>query len=69
MNEDTGCRWDAFTPMELQALDELLRSFGPLRPDSPDVAKLSIEITAAMERRKIRPFAPVDSPPLRRNSQ
>ncbi len=65
MNEQTAKRWDAFTPWELQALDEFFRSFGPLRDYTPDIGKLGDEITAAMQRRGIAPFAPVDPQPKR----
>lgn len=54
-------RWDKFTPWELQALDELLRSFGPLRSSNPDIANLGNEIAKAMAARKIERFHVPDS--------
>jgi hypothetical protein len=57
MNEQTASRWDAFTPWELQALDEFFQSFGPLRDYSGDIGRLGDEITAAMQRRDIPPFS------------
>jgi hypothetical protein len=56
MNEQTASRWDAFTPWELQALDEFFQSFGPMRNYNRDIGKLGDEITAAMQRRDIPPF-------------
>jgi hypothetical protein len=60
MNEQTASRWDAFTPWELQALDEFFRSFGPMRNYNRDIGKLGDEITAAMQRRDIPPFGSPD---------
>jgi hypothetical protein len=68
MNDATN-RWNAFTSMELQAMDEFLRSFGPLRSHSPDIAKIGREVAAAMERRHIPPFAPVDPLPSKNRGQ
>jgi len=56
MDEQTATRWDAFTPWELQALDEFFRSFGPMREYSRDIGKIGDEIAAAMQRRDIPPF-------------
>jgi hypothetical protein len=56
MEKQTATRWDAFTPWELQALDEFFRSFGPLRNYNRDVSKIGDEIAAAMRRRDIPPF-------------
>ena len=44
-------RWDAFTAMELQALDEFFRSFGPMRDYSTDIQK-------AWDRNQCRDAAP-----------
>jgi hypothetical protein len=55
-------RWDAFTPMELQALDEFFRSFGQMRNYVSDIQRLGNEIGAAMQRRRIPPFGSVDQP-------
>jgi hypothetical protein len=63
MHNRPAARWDGFTPCELQALDEFFRSFGPLRESNPDIHKLGEEIAAAMLRRGIRPFGPVDPEP------
>jgi hypothetical protein len=56
IDKQTATRWDAFTPWELQALDELLRSFGPLRNYNPDIGKIGDEIASAMRRRDIPPL-------------
>jgi hypothetical protein len=63
MNDKTTSRWDAFTPMELQALDEFFRNFGPLREHNPDILTLGSEIAATMQRREITPFGPTDPRP------
>ncbi len=66
MSEHTR-RWDAFTSIELTALEELLRNFGPLRSYNPAIAEITREIAATMERRNIAPFGPVDPQPKRTN--
>jgi hypothetical protein len=48
----------AFTPMELQALDEFFRSFADLRQSTADIGKLQSEIADAMRRREIPAFGP-----------
>lgn len=60
MTNEPSNRWDAFTPWELQALDEFFRSFGPMREYCKDIAKIGDEIAAAMHRRAIAPFGSVD---------
>ena len=59
MNNKPSNRWDAFTPMELQALDEFFRSFADLRQSTADIGKLQSEIADAMRRREIPAFGPV----------
>lgn len=54
-------RWAAFPAWELQALDELLHSFGPMRSSNPDIANLGNEIAKAMAARKIERFHVPDS--------
>ena len=58
MSNKRTSRWDALAGWEMQALDELFQSFGPMRNYNPDVQKLALEIAAAMERRNIPRFAP-----------
>ena len=62
MSKTPANRWDNFTPWELQAMDELFRSFGPMRVSTADIGKLGDEIAAAMERRSIEPFGATDRP-------
>lgn len=45
-------RWDSFTVSELAALDELLGSFGPLRPNNLDLMRLGREVRAAVIQRR-----------------
>jgi hypothetical protein len=56
MTNEPSNRWDAFTPWELQALDEFFQNFGPMRDYSKDIGKIGAEIAAAMQRRRIAPF-------------
>ena len=53
MHEPTTDRWDAFSPWELQALDEFFRNFGPMRDYSTDIRTIRDEIARAMKRRNI----------------
>lgn len=78
MTNKPSNRWDAFTPWELQALDEFLRSFADLRqstasrvPLAYDIGKLQSEIADAMRRREIPAFGPVDplSPKVKRGER
>ena len=62
MSKTPADRWDNFTPWELQAIDELFRSFGPMRDSNADIGKLAGEIVAAMQRRSIEPFGSTDRP-------
>jgi hypothetical protein len=59
MNNKPSNRWDAFTPMELQALDKFFRSFADLQQSTADIGKLQSEIADAMQRREIPAFGPV----------
>ena len=62
MTEPTS-RWDAFAPWELAALDEFFRSFARERQYNADIQKMGEEIAAAMRRRAIEPYVPVDQKP------
>ena len=59
MRNKPSNRWDAFTPMELQAIDEFFRSFADLRQSTADIGKLQSEIADAMRRREIPAFGSV----------
>jgi hypothetical protein len=56
MTNDPSKRWEAFTPWELQALDEFFRSFADNRPTVADIGKIGREISAEMQRREIPAF-------------
>ena len=70
MTNSTGSRWDAFTPWELQALDEFFRSFGPMRDYCEDIGKIGREVAEVMKQRNIPPFGSVDpiSPTAKRKT-
>jgi len=47
-----GTRWDAFTPWELDALDEFFKSFASCRDYCADIQKLAREIAVAADARR-----------------